>query len=125
MFYVAGKDGENEFIFTKLNEFRVDNDHGAKPTFQYRLAGVGLVCREAWIMCAGFPNRNNSRVRNLEAIIRRGETIEPRKTRKFTGLNSTTHAVAFLTDYVLKNSQRSPVSTDLYVYINFRLQMIT
>ena len=60
-FCTDGSEGENEFLFAKLNEFRVDDGKG-KPIFQYRLPGEGMVCRAAWILAAGFPNRNNSRV---------------------------------------------------------------
>ena len=114
--YADGAAGENEFLYNKLNDFRVDNDHGKKPKFDYRLPGIGLVCREAWILAAGFPNRNNSRVRMLEARIRQGKPLLMHASKKSTAtLNSTTYTLAFLQDYILNNSQRSPVTTELYV----------
>ena len=111
-----GAAGENDYIYHKLNEFRVDCEDGSKkPTFDYRIAGVGSVCRAAWILCAGFPNRNNSRVRSLEATIRSGKRMAPRKERRIRsgGLDSTSHAIAFLKNYILNNSQRSPVHTEM------------
>ena len=99
-----------------LNEFRVDSDDGKKPTFEYRLPGIGRVCRGAWILCAGFPNHNNSRVRSIEATIRSGRGMRPREARKkkkSRALDSTSHAYAFLQEYILNNSQRSPVHTEL------------
>ena len=80
-----GASGENECLYNKLNDFRVDSDDGKKPTFTFRLSGIGEVCREAWILgevcrevwilAVGFPNRNNSRVRMLEARIRQGKPL--------------------------------------------------
>ena len=110
-----GSSGEKEFIYTKLCEFRVDADDDGKPSFEFRLPTIGAVCREAWILALGFPNRNNSRVRSLEAAIRRGQTLAPPKIARKKGLTSTDIAKAFITNYILKNSQRSPVTTDLYV----------
>ena len=113
-----GAPGENEFLFNKLNDFRVDSDDGRKPTFAFRLTGIGLVCREAWILAVGFPNGNNSRVRMLEARIRRVQPLSMRVNQKFSGpLTNTSYTLAFLQDYILKNSQKSPVTTELCVIL--------
>lgn len=112
-----GASGENEFLYNKLNEFRIDSDDDKKPTFAYRFAGLGEVCREAWILLVGFPNRNNSRVRMLEARIRQGKTFSMIKRKNPRPLmNNTDFALAFLRDYILENSQRSPVTTELCVH---------
>ena len=49
-----GASGENEFLFNKLNDFRVDAEDDKKPKFEFRLAGLGVVCREAWILAVGL-----------------------------------------------------------------------
>ena len=111
-----GASYENEFLYNKLNDFRVDSDDGKKPTFTFRLAGIGEVCREAWILAVGFPNRNNSRVRMLEARIRQGKPLSMIGKKKSTPvMSNTTYALAFLRNYILENSQRSPVTTELCV----------
>lgn len=111
-----GASGENEFLFNKLNDFRIDSEEDKKPTFSFRLPAIGPVCRQAWILACGFPNGNNSRVRMLEARIRRGQPCPMRAKRKLGRvLNNTSYALAFLRDYILNNSQRSPVDTELYV----------
>ena len=111
-----GASGENEFLYNKLNDFRVDSDDGKKPTFTFRLAGIGRVCREAWILAAGFPNRNNSRVRMLEATIRQGKPLPmPARKNSCGRVTNTSFALAFLQNYILENSQRSPVTTELCV----------
>lgn len=114
---VDGPSGENEYIFAKLSEFTVDPEHGGKPIFEFRLPSIGIVCREAWILALGFPNRNNSRVRNLEALIRRGQPLPPPRKKIKRGITSSELGQAFLINYILKHSQRSPVTTDLYAGI--------
>ena len=110
-----GPAGEKPFICTKLCEYRVDPEDNGKPSFEFRIPTIGTVCREAWILAVGFPNRNNSRVRDLEARIRRGETMPtPKTTVLKKGLTSTDIARAFIKNYILTNSQRSPVTTELY-----------
>ena len=110
-----GPSGENEYLFSQLDKFRVDDPNGGKPKFQYRIPGLGGVCRSSWVLIAGFPNRNNSRVRSIEAKIRRGETFQSQSGRKRNkiGLNSSTYAYAFLEEYILENSERSPVAPEL------------
>ena len=110
-----GQIGENEYLFKRLEEFRVDSENGKKPTFKYTIAGLGQVCRPAWILAVGFPNRNNSRVRNMEARIRAGRGMTPRveHRRKPVAVDSTQHALAFIREHILANSQRSPVHTEL------------
>ena len=110
-----GQTGENEYLFKRLEEFRVDSENGKKPTFKYTIAGLGQVCRPAWILAVGFPNRNNSRVRNMEARIRAGRGMTPRveHRRKPVAVDSTQHALAFIREHILANSQRSPVHTEL------------
>ena len=118
LFASDGPAGENEYIFAKLSEFTVDAEDGGKPRFEFRLPSIGVVCREAWILALGFPNRNNSRVRSLEAMIRRGESLPRPKNNKINrGLTSSDFGQAFLIDYILKHSQRSPVTTDLCAVI--------
>ena len=111
---VDGPAGENEYIFAKLSEFVVDSEDGGKPRFEFRLPKIGVCCREAWILALGFPNRNNSRVRRLEALIRSGKSLPNRSYNRLDrGLRSSDLGQAFLVDYILKHSQRSPVTTDL------------
>ena len=108
-----GASGENEFLYNKLNDFRVDAEDHKKPKFEFRLAGLGVVCREAWILAVGFPNRNNSRVRMLEACIRQGKPAPIRDGRKSKrALTNTAYVFAFLQEYILKHSQPSPVTTE-------------
>ena len=118
MFDIDGVSDEKAFIYAKLCEFRVDREDGGKPNFEYRLPTIGAVCREAWILAVGFPNRNNSRVRNLEATIRRGDTLPPPNIDRSKRLTSTDIGKASVVNYILKNSQHSPVTTDLYVTIS-------
>ena len=114
LYTTDGAKGENQYIYTKLNEFRVDSEDGKKPYIDYRLPGVGIVCRSSWILCAGFPNRNNSRVRRLEAKIRSSLPLSPQRLRKRSkALHASDYAMAFLENFILKNSQRSPVTTEL------------
>ena len=113
----GGASAENEFLYNKLNNFRVDSpDASIKPKFAFTLPGLGEVCRAAWILAVGFPNRNNSRVRMLEARIRRGQPAPSRDGRNpLVGLTNTSYVYAFLQHYILKNSQPSPVTTERFV----------
>lgn len=93
------------------------HDEGlTRVKFEYRLALVGNVCRQAWVVAAGFPNPENSRIRRVEAAIRRGDKKRGQHYNKITDLVTRgQYGTAFLEEYVLQNSQRSPVTTDLYV----------
>ena len=88
-----------------------------KPKFQYRLPLVGDVCRCCWILTAGYKNGNNTRVRKVEASIRRGQHApsKPAINRRKIALNRSTYAIAFLQEYVFKHSQSSPSAEILYV----------
>ena len=83
-----------------------------KTKFQYTVPGVGPVCRTAWLLTAGFGSRN-SRVENVEAKIRRGDAFLPKPPLQKFGTSRTLYAEAFLGEYILANSQRSPVTNDL------------
>ena len=116
--FAAGYDGENDWLFWQLRNFCVEVP-SKKPAFQYRLPLIGNVCKSAWVLCAGFPNPKNSRIQRFECSIRRGRTcasFERRGSRqnlfRFTRTN---YAKAFLREYILQNSERSPVTTELYV----------
>ena len=80
--------------------------------FRYFIPGLGPVCRTAWLLTAGFGARNN-RVEKFETKIRRGTVYLPKpQTKKQVG-SRTLYAEAFLNEYILHNSQRSPVTNDL------------
>ena len=108
---------EKQWLFEQIQRFAVQKHADRKPKFQYCLPFVGKTCRSAWVLTAGFPNRNNDRVRKLEAQIRSSENvsfaINVRRNPKF--LTRTSYAVAFLVEFILGNSERSPACTTLYV----------
>ena len=111
---------ESKWLFHKVLAFKKPSQLGRKCRFQYHLAGFGNVCRAAWLLACGFPNPNNSRVRRMEALIRRGvKQLPPRKVpgprAKVSRFWLYEHAVAFLANYVLTHSEHSPVSPTLYV----------
>ena len=95
---------------------------GKKPKFVYQLQALGPCCRTAWILAAGYVNKNNSRVRSLEAQIRKGvknKTSKHNSTRHYKKSIATRTALckAFIIGYVLNHSQFSPV--DLQCEIDF------
>ena len=115
---VEGKEGDTIWLFAQILSFGEVLVPGSKPKFYYRLPKVGGVCRSAWVLAAGFTNPNNSRVRGLEARIRKGITQAPvlkstAKNKTGKVLDKTKYARSFLCEYALKHSQRSPVSTSL------------
>lgn len=116
----GGPRKESPWIFSQLSAFSVPSLVGKKTKFAYRLPGVGAVCRQAWILAAGFPNPNNSRIRSLEKDIRKGVQTHARNItaetyRKRKVLTATAYAKAFLHAYILGNSEASPSNTELYV----------
>jgi len=111
---------EREWLRQQLTGFVVKIAGKKKPKFQYRLPLIGNICRSAWILAAGFPDRKNSRIAILEAEIRnptlRAARINGKRMLSFpckTVLTRTQFAVAFLEEYILHHSQRSPSSPDL------------
>ena len=111
----GGFTGETPWVFGEVYKFRVGRGEGKKPTFQYRLPVVGDVCRPAWILCAGYCNKNNGRVRTVEALIRRGVKAVPERRAKILTLNVTAYTRAFIHDYIFHHSQCSPSCKILYV----------
>ena len=64
----------------------------------------------------GYRNGNNSRVRAMEALIRSGAKAPPVRKKKIKpGLDRSSYARAFLTEYIFRHSQSSPADTILYV----------
>ena len=78
---------------------------------------MGHVCRPCWILCAGYRNKNNGRVRKIEAKIRAGDLAPelkmPNKSKAL--LTGESIARAFMTTYIFSHSQNSPSGTHLYV----------
>ena len=111
---------EREWLRQKLRSYAVHISGRKKPKFQYKLPLVGDVCRSAWILCAGFPGRKNARIAILEAEIRNPSLRTQRIQKKTLDSNNCNHAIsrsqfatAFLEEFILQNSQRSPSSTEL------------
>ena len=111
---------ERNWLRQRLSEFVVKIPGKKKPKFQYKLPLIGDTCRPAWILAAGFPTKKNSRIAILEAEIRNPALRKAHNNgASFLGSTSTIaltrsqFAVAFLEEYILKHSQRSPSSTDL------------
>ena len=111
----GGCSRETEWVYSQLNNFIVSFGCHRKPKFQYGLPLVGNVCRHCWILCAGYRNPNNSRVRNAEACIRKGNSAPPAKQPKQPRLNDTSYARAFMVDHIFRHAQRSPSDKILYV----------
>ena len=102
---------ETEWVRKQLLGFAVRIAGKTKPQFHYTLPLIGNVCRAAWVLTAGFPNPNNSRVRRLEAEIRNPDLLHGQiSCRVHKKITRTSYANAFLTNYVLKHSERSPVT---------------
>ena len=55
--------GETVWVFGEIINFVVDQGPVKKAAFQYALPLVRDVCRQCWILCAGYRNKNNGRVR--------------------------------------------------------------
>ena len=83
----------------------------------YRLPEVGVVCRACWILAAGYLNKNNTRVRNTEANIRKGSKAPETNVfnKRRDKLNLRSYCEAFLVEYIFKASQYSPSDTTLFV----------
>ena len=106
---------ETRWVKEQLCGFAVHIPGKTKPKFNYTLPLIGNVCRAAWILTAGFPNPNNSRVRRLECEIRNPNVEQSRLStrRRKNYITRTSYANAFLTNYILRHSERSPVTSDL------------
>lgn len=103
-------------MFSELTTFAVAQGPVKKPQFQYVLPLVGDVCRKCWILCAGYSNENNGRVRSIEAKIRQGHKGHAIKLpRRRKRVNMSSYARAFMRDYISRFSQSSPADTILYV----------
>ena len=86
-----------------------------KPAFRYSLPLVGHVSRKCWILCAGYQNANNGRVRGIEARIRKGEKCIGVKLHRRHVTNATAYCKAFMREYIFRHSQSSPSDTIKYV----------
>ena len=112
---------EREWLRQRLLGFTVKIAGKKKPRFQYKLPLIGDVCRGAWILAAGFPHKLNSRIATLEAEIRNPalraarahRTSLPKAASGTLTLTRTQFAVAFIEEYILQHSQRSPSATNL------------
>ena len=109
--------GEKQWLRHQLQSFAVQKPLTKKPKFHYRLPLIGEVCRGAWLLAAGFPCTKNSRIANLEAEIRNPHLLRHTEKRFHKRpeqvLTRTEFAVAFLEEYILTHSQRSPSSAIL------------
>ena len=108
---------ETEWLTHTIKTFLVYVPGKAKPKFHYRLPLVGDCCRAAWVLAVGFPNPRNSRVQNIEAVLRRTQgkpEIEAKPRRQVRKYDTRTfYARAFVEEYILTNSQESPCRTKL------------
>ena len=68
-----------------------------------------------FIMCAGYRNRNNSRVRSIEARIRKGELAVAPALPKQKYTNASSYARTYMRAYIVQHSQSSPSDTILYL----------
>lgn len=64
---------------------------------------------------SGYRNANNSRVRNAEAQIRKGLFAPPLQRKRAIFVNPTSLARAFMGQYVVDHSQKSPALKMFYV----------
>ena len=104
-------------MYAQCNEFAWSERQGKKPKFQYRLPLLGNVCRRFWVLAAGYLQYPNSRVAQAEACIRQGKHW-PEKVvldKRSQALNLSTYCIAFLKEYIFKNSQCSPSRNVFYV----------
>jgi len=103
----------------QIKSFIVFREGKKKPQFQYHLPYIGQCCRTAWVTAVGFPNPRNSRIQNIEAVLRRNRgkylTKVKRNVSKFD--TRTFYAKAFLEDYICTHHQDSPCRT--YWYVEF------
>ena len=106
---------EQKWLYAAIKKFAVRIPFRAKLQFQYQLPLIGKCCRESWVQVVGMPNAQNSRVRRIEAKIRKGQLYNTRCVGRprSTVLTGTQYASAFLTDHILNNSQHSPATTEL------------
>jgi len=66
-------------------------------------------------MCAGYRNRNNGRVRSVEARIRKGELAVAPTLPKQKYSNASSYARNYMCAYIFQHSQSSPSDTILYL----------
>ena len=77
---------------------------------------IALSDSVAWVLAAGFPNPRNRRVQGIEAKLRKYAGRLPKKQTKAKLLRwntRTNYAKAFLQQYALLHSQKSPSCTTL------------
>ena len=120
VFYAGGtRNSDTQWLVDQIKSFIIYREGQKKPTFQYRLPYIGECCRPAWVTAVGFPNPRNSRVHNIEAVLRRNRgkfvTKVKRNVSKFD--TGTFYAKAFLEEYICTHHQDSPCRT--YWYVEF------
>ena len=113
----GGHSRETAWVFGQLSNFTIYHAKPRKPSFRYMLPLVGEVCRPCWILSAGYVNKNNSRVRSVEANIRKGQKGLPAKLPKKILTTASSYARAFCREFVRKNNQSSP--SDKIKYVEF------
>ena len=107
----GSQSAETKWLEQEIQKFLVVVAGKKKPSIKYRLPLIGGCCREAWVIGAGFPNPRNSRIQGIEAKLRKNGGRLPKRTTKQKVYRWNTHtnfARAFLTEYALMHSQRSP-----------------
>lgn len=117
MYIEGGTQGaETEWLTNTIKSFLVYVPGKTKPQIHYRLPLIGACCRAAWVLAAGFPNPKNSRVQNIEAVLRRtrGKCYPKVNTRRVCKFDTRTfYARAFVQDYILNHNEQSPCKTKL------------
>ena len=107
----GSQSAETKWLEAEIQKFVVVVPNKKKPQIKYRLPLIGGCCRAAWVIGAGFPNPRNSRIQGIEAKLRKNGGRLPKRTTKqkvYRWNTRTNFARAFLTEYALMHSQRSP-----------------
>jgi len=107
----GSQSADTKWLETEIQKFVVVVPSKKKPLIKYRLPLIGGCCRGAWVLGAGFPNPRNSRVQSIEAKLRKFGGKLPKRQNKakvFRWNTRTNFARAFLTEYAILHSQRSP-----------------
>ena len=109
------RNSDTEWLVHQIKSFLVFEEGKKKPRFQYRLPLIGNCCRPTWVLAVGFPNARNSRVSNIEAVLRRNRGKYLRKVKRQSGKFDTRsfYARAFLEQYIRTHNQFSPCRTAL------------
>ena len=111
----GGCAAETPWAFAQITGFMYSVGPQRKPRFQYRLPIVGDVCRPCWILCAGYRNRNNTRIRSIEVDLWEGKYNKGVRLPQKRPLNASSYVTAFISEYIFKQSQSSPSDRILYV----------